>query len=94
MDGLIPMVYKVIRRSNTRRKYECLSSESYNLLELTRSETPEKGEGFEAESRDGHHHRRRSGGDVNTIGSSGNATAASPVTDKKPQLVRFHSHRV
>ncbi|XP_068666563.1 uncharacterized protein [Aristolochia californica] len=25
MDGLIPLVYRAIKRSNTRRKYRCLS---------------------------------------------------------------------
>ncbi|XP_010277829.1 PREDICTED: uncharacterized protein LOC104612189 [Nelumbo nucifera] len=38
MEGLIPLVYKAIKRSNTRRKYECLSSgqaaKGYNLAEL------------------------------------------------------------
>ncbi|KAM3289318.1 hypothetical protein P3S67_017606 [Capsicum chacoense] len=34
MEGLIPLVYKTIKRSKTRRKYECLSigvANTYNI---------------------------------------------------------------
>ncbi|XP_016486672.1 uncharacterized protein LOC107806912 [Nicotiana tabacum] len=35
MEGLIPLVYKTIKRSRTRRRYECLSfgaaNNSYNI---------------------------------------------------------------
>ncbi|CAN4095621.1 unnamed protein product [Withania somnifera] len=34
MEGLIPLVYRTIKRSNTRRRYECLSfgvANTYNI---------------------------------------------------------------
>lgn len=37
MEGLIPMVYKAIKKNKTRRQYECLSSgaaRSYNTAEF------------------------------------------------------------
>ncbi|PON68440.1 hypothetical protein PanWU01x14_095920 [Parasponia andersonii] len=38
MEGLIPMLYKAIKKSRTRRQYECLSSgtvsQTYNISEF------------------------------------------------------------
>ncbi|KAG6664904.1 hypothetical protein CIPAW_02G125200 [Carya illinoinensis] len=37
MEGLIPMVYKAIKRNRVRRKYRCLSSgdaQSYNIADF------------------------------------------------------------
>lgn len=37
MDGLLPMVFKAIKKSKTRRRYECLSSgtaQGYNVADF------------------------------------------------------------
>ncbi|RVW69061.1 hypothetical protein CK203_052175 [Vitis vinifera] len=72
MEGLIPVVYKAIKRSKTRRQYECLSSgaaQSYNIPDFyvssqnyVNTESPsEKIAGFHAERND--HRRHKSVGD-------------------------------
>lgn len=104
MEGLIPMVYKVIRRNKVRREYRSLSSGSaqgYNIADFytvdqshvyTMPSTQKIDGGFHTE---GNGHRRS-----NSVGNYGvgftlpedkRMEAAPPAPN---QLVRFRSHRM
>lgn len=105
MEGLIPVVYRAIKRSKTRRQYECLSSstaQSYNISDFYISSqnhahiesTAEKIAGFHA---DGNVHRRhKSVGDYSSqfysVEDRVKGAASPPIPPKK--LVRFRSHRM
>ncbi|KAF2298696.1 hypothetical protein GH714_025266 [Hevea brasiliensis] len=93
MEGLIPLVYKAIKKSRTRRQYECLSSNAslgynpadffINKAELnlnTASASTEKGNNAGRKL----HRRFTSVEDLSV-------TAASP---PRKQLLRFRSHRM
>ncbi|KAG2722359.1 hypothetical protein I3760_02G124900 [Carya illinoinensis] len=103
MEGLIPMVYKAIKRNRVRRKYRCLSSgdaQSYNIADFyindqshvyTLPSTQKIGGGLHIE-RNGH--RRHS-----SVGDYG--VGFSPPEGKRMEsapapkgLVRFRSHRL
>ncbi|KAK9287591.1 hypothetical protein L1049_016026 [Liquidambar formosana] len=101
MEGLIPLVYRKVRRKKTRRQYECLSSgtaQSFNVEDFyINDESPvymrpstEKIGGLHAE-RNGGHRRHKSVG--NYSGSAEDMVkGASPPRPK--QMVRFRSHRM
>ncbi|KAL0709819.1 hypothetical protein Bca4012_016797 [Brassica carinata] len=90
MDGLIPMVYRAVKKNLTRRRYKRLSSTN-----TTR-------ESYDVEMNvDGHHRRRWSVGDISSLSSletkrSGGGDkekgCSPPLEDH--QLVRFKSHRL
>ncbi|KAL5782062.1 hypothetical protein ACOSP7_007091 [Xanthoceras sorbifolium] len=92
MEGLIPMVFKAIKKNRTRRQYECLSSDasrSYNIADFyvngqnhvyMNTHSAEK-----VEERYSHHQRHKSVGDLYVGGSP-------PLVQKK--LVRFRSQRM
>ncbi|KAJ0239831.1 hypothetical protein HA466_0225540 [Hirschfeldia incana] len=89
MDGLIPMVYRAVKKNLTRRRYERLSSTN-----TTR-------ESYDIEMNvDGHHRRRWSVGDISSISSretkrEGGATEKKSFSpSREGQLVRFKSHRL
>ncbi|XP_010650752.1 uncharacterized protein LOC117913961 [Vitis riparia] len=105
MEGLIPVVYKAIKRSKTRRQYECLSSgaaQSYNIPDFyvssqnyVNTESPsEKIAGFHAERND--HRRHKSVGDYSnqffSVEDRVKGAGSPPLPPKK--LVRFRSHRM
>ncbi|EEF29037.1 uncharacterized protein LOC8261699 [Ricinus communis] len=105
MEGLLPLVYKAIKRNRTRRQYECLSSGAafaYNPADfyISDAETTytkpssiimEKNNAGTGRSK---LHRRSysSVEDLSVTGSSRRRTAgASP---PRKQLVRFRSQRM
>ncbi|MCE5167390.1 hypothetical protein HAX54_052444 [Datura stramonium] len=104
MEGLIPLVYKTIKRSKTRRRYECLSFGAANTYNIENFYPNNGGKEYEMSSIDDHqkvvsggggdqaekirHHRRTQSLHVEYI-SPENST---PAKDHK-QLVKFRSHR-
>ncbi|MQL73888.1 hypothetical protein Taro_006243 [Colocasia esculenta] len=61
MEGLIPYVYRAIKRRRTRRYYRCLSSGTAQLLPAPKffSPPPEAARGYRGENH-GPHRRHRS----------------------------------
>ncbi|XP_060173736.1 uncharacterized protein LOC132604302 [Lycium barbarum] len=109
MEGLIPLVYKTIKRSKTRRKYECLSfgaANTYNIEDFY----PNNGY-FNSTSKEyemssiGDHKVANGGGGGQVENNSHRRTQSLHVAytggvspeDSTPvkdkQLVRFRSHR-
>ena len=109
MEGLIPVVYRAIKGSKTRRQYECLSSgaaQTYNIADFyitsqnhVNIESPsEKIAGVHGDN--GNVHRRyKSVGDFSGQFYSAEdrvnaaASAASPPLPPK-KIVRFRSNRM
>ncbi|KAG8369351.1 hypothetical protein BUALT_Bualt14G0002300 [Buddleja alternifolia] len=98
MEGLIPMVYKSLKKSKTRRRYECLSTgaaQTYNIADFyikeddhqyfTKTPEPDKVSGLR-----GSHHRRCNSVQVDRAGGF----ALEDDAAKPKQLVRFRSHRM
>ncbi|XP_017976357.1 PREDICTED: uncharacterized protein LOC18597397 [Theobroma cacao] len=105
MEGLIPLVYRTLKKNKTRRQYQCLSSgaaQTYNIADFDvdgqspvymKPSTAEKSCGLKTQ-RNGHR-RHVSMGDFSMGYSSadGMKTGASP-TPPAPKLKRFRSHRM
>ncbi|OAY59164.1 uncharacterized protein LOC110627958 [Manihot esculenta] len=97
MEGLIPLVYKALKKNKTRRQYECLSSGAalgYNPadfyindaeLNLIKTSSVSTENGNNAERK---FHRRFYS--VEDLSATAAAVAPSP---PRKQLVRFRSHR-
>ncbi|QCE15006.1 uncharacterized protein LOC114196328 [Vigna unguiculata] len=104
MEGLLPLVYKAIKRNKTRSQYECLSSGSalnYNINmaqmypqtqdQILRNQTPPN------HHHQDHHkyaHRRH-----NSVGDFGNGFQSTQmrtgvVSSPSNKLVRFRSQRM
>ncbi|XP_041989741.1 uncharacterized protein LOC121741113 [Salvia splendens] len=108
MEGLIPLVYKSLKKSQTRRKYECLSSgaaaQPYNIADfymtddnLDREYIGRRGSATPGphDTQSGHsgaHHRRCSS--VVIEGGRGFASDGRAHPPPKKQIVRFRSHRM
>jgi hypothetical protein len=108
MEGLIPMVYKAIKKASFRRQYSHLSSEAaqtYNIADfyatdqshvyMLSSSTTEKIGGLHIESK-GTHRRHKSAGPFAVGFSPAEDTRmeyARPPPIPNKQLVRFRSHR-
>ncbi|XP_055821968.1 uncharacterized protein LOC129890433 [Solanum dulcamara] len=105
MEGLIPLVYKTIKRSKTRRKYECLSFGAANTYNIENFYQKNSGKEYEMSSIDDQkmvdngggdqtekyrHHRRTQSLHVEYTGGV-SPEDSTPVKDK--QLVKFRSHR-
>ncbi|KAK4421925.1 hypothetical protein Salat_2143200 [Sesamum alatum] len=105
MEGLIPMVYKSIKKTRTRRQYECLSSgatQTYNIEDFcakgddddrygfSRNEYLMTSEGGRLPGFRGAHHRRYNSVHVDRVGSFASEDGAY----KPKQLVRFRSQRL
>ncbi|KAI3459881.1 hypothetical protein Pfo_016544 [Paulownia fortunei] len=106
MEGLLPMVYKSLKKNKTRRQYECLSSgaaQTYNIEDFyTKDGDGDDGHDYlsrkqylmpEADSvlgLRGAHHSRYNSVNVDHLRSF------APEDDayKPKQLVRFRSHRM
>ncbi|KAE8670244.1 Detected protein of unknown function [Hibiscus syriacus] len=99
MEGLIPLVYRTLKKTKTRRRYECLSSgatQPYNIADFyVQSPTPGQTHFYtesnsnpvSEENIDRHGHRRRmSTGNITITGGSRTPTG--------PKLTRFKSHRM
>ncbi|KAK4354847.1 hypothetical protein RND71_027041 [Anisodus tanguticus] len=106
MEGLIPLVYKTIKRSKTRRRYECLSfgaANTYNIENFY----PNNGyinssKEFEMSSvndqkvvggggqAENNCHRRTQSVHV---GYTGGVSLEDSTPAKDKQLVKFRSHR-
>ncbi|OIT01950.1 PREDICTED: uncharacterized protein LOC109227747 [Nicotiana attenuata] len=90
MEGLIPLVYKSIKRNKTLRKYESLSSagaNSYNIEDFYPNESYlVAADGGGAEN---YRHRRTQSFHVKYDGGLNSVS-----TPKDKQLVRFTSHRM
>ncbi|KAK4387869.1 hypothetical protein Sango_2393500 [Sesamum angolense] len=104
MEGLIPMVYKSIKKTRTRRRYECLSAgatQPYNIEEFCTND--DDGDQYSFSKNKyfmpkggtvpgfrGAHHRR-----CNSVGVGHAGSFASDDGACKPkQLVRFRSQRL
>ncbi|KAL1533176.1 hypothetical protein AAHA92_33097 [Salvia divinorum] len=102
MEGLIPLVYKSLKKSQTRRKYECLSSgaaaQSYNIADFYMKGNDRDREymgrrGSTMPDLGGAHHRRCSSVGIEGRPSAGDlALDGGPPPPKKKQIVRFRSH--
>ncbi|KAL0432841.1 UNVERIFIED_CONTAM: hypothetical protein Slati_2618400 [Sesamum latifolium] len=99
MEGLIPMVYKSLKKTRTRRRYECLSAgaaQTYNIQDFCTNDDYDDDqysfsknkyfmpEGSRVPGFRGPHHRRCNSVDV---GPEDGAC-------KSKQLVRFRSQRL
>jgi hypothetical protein len=102
MEGLIPMVFKALKKSRVRRQYSHLSSgvaQSYNIADFYTSEqspvymmpSTEKIGGLHIESNGTHHRRHKSVGAYAVGFSSAEDKRMEP---SPKQLVRFRSHRL
>ncbi|KAL5583586.1 hypothetical protein UlMin_016028 [Ulmus minor] len=98
MEGLIPMMFKAVKKRRIRRQYSSLSAEgarSYNIADFYMSDsymaasTPSPSH-FTDNNMIGRaaHRRHKSMGDYSMT------IAAAPPKHKKPTLVRFTSHRM
>ncbi|GMI71739.1 hypothetical protein like AT3G59880 [Hibiscus trionum] len=102
MEGLIPLVYRTLKKTKTRRQYECLSSgaaQPYNIadfyvqsrshiyVEPNNSSVAEKNIGSRS------HRRRMSTGDISSSVEGLKITGVAP-TPAGPKLTRFRSHRM
>lgn len=109
MDGLIPMVFKAIKKNKTRRQYECLSSgaaQSYNAADFNSNIIAHQNSMYVTRSGEkmepGHGHRRhKSVGDfyagysaANGGGFGGGGGGGGSPPPRAKQLVRFRSHRM
>lgn len=101
MEGLIPMVYRSLKKSKTRRRYECLSTgaaQAYNIadfyIEPDHDQFSRKQYGTPEPQKvpvsQGPHHRRYNSMHVDHTHGFGSAEDAA---DSR-QLVRFRSHRL
>ncbi|KAK9664947.1 hypothetical protein RND81_14G079200 [Saponaria officinalis] len=101
MEGLIPMVYKAIKRNNIRRQYRCLStgvSQSYDKLLYDHVDETRHVDNHDVEEGKKKGHRRfgsmgdyemKSGYNLNYDGYEGNNNSNPP-----RQLKRYTSHRM
>ncbi|KAK6138611.1 hypothetical protein DH2020_027636 [Rehmannia glutinosa] len=105
MEGLLPMVYKSLKKNKTRRQYQCLSSSSavpithtYNIADFYIKKDdryvipgPDKVSAHGGPA----HHRRYNSVCVGGSGGRGFGLEEEEVDAKpKQQLVRFRSHRM
>lgn len=106
MEGLIPLVYKTIKRTKTRRKYECLSFGAANTYDIENFYPKNTSKNYEMssiddqkmviDSNDGNqtkknrHHRRTQSLHVQY---SGGVLPEDNIPVKDKQFVRFRSHR-
>ncbi|KAK3204525.1 hypothetical protein Dsin_018571 [Dipteronia sinensis] len=98
MEGLIPMVFKAIKKNKTRRQYECLSSgapQSYNIADFYVNTTTIHSADKAEERYATHHRRHKSVGDFyvgySSSANGGGVGSPPPVPQK---LVRFRSQRM
>ncbi|KAL2248799.1 UNVERIFIED_CONTAM: hypothetical protein Sindi_2353600 [Sesamum indicum] len=99
MEGLIPMVYKSVKKNMTRRHYECLSSgaaahTAYNIADHHRYFNTKLEHINNDSGLHGAHHRRYNS--VHVVGRTAleeEAEKAAPPARPK-QLVRFRSHKM
>ncbi|KAK2641624.1 hypothetical protein Ddye_023387 [Dipteronia dyeriana] len=97
MEGLIPMVFKAIKKNKTRRQYECLSSgasQSYNIADFYVNTTTRHSADKVEERYATPHRRHKSVGDF-YVGYSSSANGGGVGSPPVPQkLVRFRSQRM
>ncbi|KAJ4833641.1 hypothetical protein Tsubulata_001263 [Turnera subulata] len=101
MEGLIPMVFKAIKRTKTRRHYECLSSDSsvnYNVADsyyINEEDTRFKPAIEKHSNTERKTHRRYASVDDMPAGGFSVADHPAAAASSHPkQLVRFRSHRM
>lgn len=109
MEGLLPMVYKAIKKTRTRRQYECLSSsQSYNIADFYVVDGRDMINYSQSQSSNTstHHHRRHNsvgdyafGPENRMFGHEGRYDhdrdiAATKLAPTRARLVRFRSHRM
>ncbi|CAJ1974727.1 unnamed protein product, partial [Sphenostylis stenocarpa] len=106
MEGLLPLVFRAIKRNKTRSQYECLSSGSalsYNISmaemypqtqdHVLRNQTPPTQKVFHHEDHNFGHRRHNSVGDLsNGFQSTQMKTGVDSSSSNK--LVRFRSQRL
>ncbi|XP_015162136.1 uncharacterized protein [Solanum tuberosum] len=106
MEGLIPLVYKTIKRTKTRRKYECLSFGTANTYDIENFYPKNNSKDYETSSindqkmvvdSDGgnqteqkRHHRRTQSLHVEYTGG---VLPEDNIPVKDKQLLKFRSHR-
>ncbi|KAK8281104.1 hypothetical protein V6Z11_D09G220500 [Gossypium hirsutum] len=99
MEGLIPLVYRRLKKAKTRRQYECLSSgaaKSYDISEFyvqSPSQYMKPNNTSMAEKNIGGqgHRRRMSTGDISGMDGMETGESTTPAVAK---LTRFRSHRM
>ncbi|KAE9602725.1 hypothetical protein Lalb_Chr12g0202631 [Lupinus albus] len=100
MEGLLPMVYKAIKKNKIRRKYECLSSsgasKSYNtnMTEMIYIQTQDRSyQNYSTQNvANDHAQKSISYRRYNSVRDFSNGFSSSPHDSK--QLMRFRSHRM
>ncbi|XP_004503031.1 uncharacterized protein [Cicer arietinum] len=95
MEGLLPLVYKAIKKNRTRRQYECLSSgtASYNI---SMAEIYSQNQ-ITSENNNIGHRRYKSVGAGSHFANGfqfSQTTNGSVSPSSSKQLVRFRSHRI
>ncbi|KAK4725976.1 hypothetical protein R3W88_030893 [Solanum pinnatisectum] len=104
MEGLIPLVYKTIKRTKTRRKYECLSfgtantienfypkntSKEYEMSSIDDQKVVVDSDGGNQTEKKRHHRRTQSLHVEYTRG----VLPEENISVKDKQLLKFRSHR-
>ncbi|KAL7085800.1 hypothetical protein ACP275_14G300100 [Erythranthe tilingii] len=103
MEGLIPMVYKSLKKNKIRRKYECLSygaaaTQTYNIEDFCTNDDHDgiimlETGGVPALRGPHHHHNHRRYNSVHVDYLKGYSSEHDHAYKAK-QLVRFRSHRM
>ncbi|PIN05111.1 hypothetical protein CDL12_22349 [Handroanthus impetiginosus] len=99
MEGLIPMVYRSLKKKKTRRQYQCLSSGAALTYDIQDEDEDHSHHHYyfgrkhrEADRVGGAHHRRYNSDHVMSAFS---LASEDDIHAYKPkQLVRFRSHRM
>ncbi|MED6168157.1 hypothetical protein PIB30_009374 [Stylosanthes scabra] len=107
MEGLLPLMYRAIKKHTARRQYQCLSPSARALLDYdfninmahhqeTSIQNNSNAVVVDDDNRaraenNGHHRRYNSTGEF--YGRSYSTTTRGPASADSKQLVRFRSHR-
>ncbi|KAJ1376283.1 hypothetical protein SESBI_50108 [Sesbania bispinosa] len=108
MEGLLPLVYRAIKRNKTRRQYECLSSGAALNYNISMAEIYPQTQGQVHHNQTlstqkmSHHHDDRIGHRrYKSVGDFGNYGFQSPqmrtgggASPSSKQLVRYRSQRI
>ncbi|XP_054807863.1 uncharacterized protein LOC129310052 [Prosopis cineraria] len=108
MEGLLPLVYRAVKKSRTRREYQRLRSVSSPLINMAEiyprgseshlyqfqrpDSTQTVSELYSASNNHPHHRRHNSVGDFTSGGRFSSSQRHATSAAPKP-LVRFSSHR-
>ncbi|XP_061376131.1 uncharacterized protein LOC133318167 [Gastrolobium bilobum] len=106
MEGLLPLVYKAIKKNKTRRQYECLSSGTALSYNISMAEIYPQTQGYALQNETPiptqkvphHHHDAEKVGHrrYKSVGDFGNGFQSPEIFDStsSKQLVRIRSQRM